>query len=209
MQIVGTQLADEGRHRIPDRTRALAAHLVIGEQNTEYPHVVSRGLTLFRVAVQHLTGMWRHRCAVNVDMAKEFDRLRPAVFDDLELLFRQIGDRLALLIRDDHIDADDIDAGAKGGRATLRWRRATLRRRRILRAHQRRANEHQNKDDRQSEGAHGVQSNLISSFSCAAAACPSRGTPPRSWPTGGRTGSGTLYSITLPATTGVARPLIG
>jgi hypothetical protein len=32
------------------------------------------------------------------------NRLRPAVFDDLELVFRQIGDRLALLIRDDHID---------------------------------------------------------------------------------------------------------
>ena len=53
-QIVRTELADEGRHRVPDRTRALAAHLVIGQQNAKYPHIVSRGLTLFGVAVQHL-----------------------------------------------------------------------------------------------------------------------------------------------------------
>ena len=147
--------------------RALAAHLVIGQQDAKHPHVVSRGLTLFGVAVQHLTRTRRGRLrAVDLDMAKEFDRLRPTVFDDLELLLRQIGDRLAIVISDDDIHADDVDAGAEGGRATLRWRRATLRRRSILRAHQRRADEHQNNDDRKSEVRHGLQSNLMSSFSC-------------------------------------------
>src|SRR5215204_1966333 len=56
-QIVWTELADERRHRVPDRTRALAAHLVISQQDAEYPHVVSRGLTLFGVAIQYLPSM--------------------------------------------------------------------------------------------------------------------------------------------------------
>ena len=63
--------------------------------------------------------------------------------------FAKIGDWLALVVRHDDVHADDVDAGAEGGRATLRWR-ATLRRSGILRAHQRRADEHQNDDDRQS-----------------------------------------------------------
>ena len=54
-QIVRAEFANKRRHRVTDGARALAAHLVVGEQDPEHPHIVSRGLALFRVAVQHLS----------------------------------------------------------------------------------------------------------------------------------------------------------
>src|SRR5688572_7526711 len=99
-------------------------------------------------------------------MAKEIDGLLTPVFDDLEVLLRQIGDGIAFVISDDDVYADEIDAGAKCRPTALRGRPTTLRRRSILRAHQPHAGEHQQQDDWKSVGAHSLQSNLMSSFSC-------------------------------------------
>ena len=68
---------------------------------------------------------------IDANVAEEIDRLLTPVFDDLEVLLRQIGDWIALVVSNDDVHADEIDPGTEG-RATLRWRRATLRRRRIL-----------------------------------------------------------------------------
>jgi hypothetical protein len=41
--------------------------------------------------------------------------LRPAIFDDLELLFGQVGDWLAAVVGDNDVNANDVDAGSERG----------------------------------------------------------------------------------------------
>jgi hypothetical protein len=57
------------------------------------------------------------------DELTRVDRLRPAAIEDLEVVFREIGDRLIVVIRDDDIYADIVRARAKDrglGRTGLR-----------------------------------------------------------------------------------------
>jgi hypothetical protein len=76
---------------------------------------------------------------------KRFDLLRLAVFDDVEVRLFQIGDlRPGLVVADDDVDADEVDAAPEHrrwlrlvGRRRLGLRRGLLRRRlggRLLRA---------------------------------------------------------------------------
>ncbi len=53
--------------------------------------------------------------AVNLDQLELFDLDRLAVFEHLEVGLRQVGDRLGLLVGDDDVDADEVDAGAEHG----------------------------------------------------------------------------------------------
>jgi hypothetical protein len=115
-EIVLAELADEVRQRITDQARTLRAHLVIGEHDGEDPYVVAARFALFGVAVQHLPRPRGIRdCAVDSNLAEQIDRLRPAVFDNLEVLFGEIGNRVTAGVRDDDVDTDDIDAGAERG----------------------------------------------------------------------------------------------
>src|SRR6185503_12309144 len=102
--------------RVANRARSLGAHLVVGEQDAKDSDVVSGGFDVFGVAGQNLP----RPCvvggsALDADLLEEIDRLRPAVLDDLELVFRQVGDWSALAVADDHVNANDVDAAAEGG----------------------------------------------------------------------------------------------
>ena len=82
-------------------------------------------LGLFVVAIADLANrrIARLRVAVDFDRRELFDRLRLAVFEDLEIDFLQVADRLRLLVGDDDVDADEVDAAAeRGPLRRLAWR---------------------------------------------------------------------------------------
>ena len=49
----------------------------------------------------------------DVDQLEGLDRLRLAVFGDLEVFLRQIVNGVALPVGDDDVDADEVDVGAE------------------------------------------------------------------------------------------------
>ena len=68
----------------------------------------------------------------NIGQRKRADRLRLSVFEDLKILFLEIADQIASLVRDDYVDLHVIDADPEGrGLRRGRWR-LTGGRRRIL-----------------------------------------------------------------------------
>ena len=151
-QIVGTERANKCGQRIADQPRSPLAYVVVSQQDGKDTYVVATGLALFSVAAQRRTRprAVRWRAAVDADMSKEIDRLRPAVFDDLEILPGQVGDRIAFVVVDDDVNANDVDTGAECRLRGGLWRR------RILGAHQRGSGQHQDDDDGGSGGpAHG------------------------------------------------------
>src|SRR4029434_2485071 len=67
------------------------------------------------VASRRGCGRSRVRVAVNLDVLELFDGDRLAVLEHLEVVLREVGDWLRLLVRDDHIHADEVDAAAEHG----------------------------------------------------------------------------------------------
>jgi hypothetical protein len=116
-QVVGPDvLADEPDQRIAHGHGAAARDVVIVEQNREDAHVLALGVEELVVARAELAG--RQVVAPGaggVDQLELIDDLRPAVLEHLEIVLRQAGHGIALAIRDDDVDADEIDAGAKDG----------------------------------------------------------------------------------------------
>ena len=56
------------------------------------------------------------------DVVRDRDRLHLAVLPQLEVGRRQIGDEIAVLVGDDRVDANGVDADAKARRVGLRRR---------------------------------------------------------------------------------------
>src|SRR4030095_13928990 len=85
---------------------------------------LSCGLELFVIAVANL--LWRRttrrRVAVNLDQLELFDGDRLAILEYLEVVLREVGDWLRLLVRNDHIHADEVDAAAEHRLLTIALR---------------------------------------------------------------------------------------
>ena len=64
-----------------------------------------------------------------VDQRERGDVLLDAVFENLEVVFRQIGDELVLGVADDDVHVDQVDVDREIGLLTLRRRGGGLRRR--------------------------------------------------------------------------------
>src|SRR5262249_31706958 len=90
----------------------------------------------------------RKRAAVKPDELEGLDRLRLAVFGDLEIRLLQIGDVRAVLVGDDDVDANEVDARPEDGLVgrLLLWRLLLLLRL-LLRVPGRRAHQHCKDDD--------------------------------------------------------------
>ena len=90
--------------------------MVVVEKQTEQPHIVSRGFCLFvDVAAdgsRRAVGA-RHQAAVELDELEGFDLLRLTGLGHVEVGLRQIRDGVAVLVGDDDVDADEVDAGAE------------------------------------------------------------------------------------------------
>ena len=144
--VVGPELGlHEADERLLHGKRVAQPDVVVVEEQHEHTHVVTRELQFLVDAVSKLA---RRRIAgarvpVDADQAELLDRLRPAVFEHLEIGFGEIGDRLPLAVADDDVHADEIDARPEGGLlrgVTLLRRlrrtglRRTLRRTAVLRS---------------------------------------------------------------------------
>jgi hypothetical protein len=117
-------------------------HVVVVEEDGEQAHVLARRFHLFVVVGPDFARRFLDclgHASVQLDETERFDLLRLAVFGDVEVRLFQIGDlHAALVVADDHVDADEVDAAAEhrrwlwlvGRRLLLsRW----LLRRRLLR----------------------------------------------------------------------------
>ena len=98
---------------------AAAAHVVVVEEDREQPHVVARRFDSPRRSRcgSAAAARWRDIGPPSSLMSLNgLDLLRLAVLGDLEVVRLQIGDRVAVLVGDDHVDADEVDAGAEDRR---------------------------------------------------------------------------------------------
>ena len=97
--------------------------MVVIEKYCEEAHIVSRGFALL-VAVgpdlaRRSVGA-RHQPAVERNQFESLNFLRSPLLDDLELFGPQVLDGIAVLVGDNHIDADEVDASPEDRLATLR-----------------------------------------------------------------------------------------
>src|SRR5262247_25090 len=118
---------DESRELIPRGEAGAFAYVVVVEEDREQPHVVAGGFHLFVVVRADLA--WRlldrvAASAVELDELEGFDFLRLAVFRHIEVGLRKIRDRVAGLVRNDHVHTDEVDAGTEDrGLRRIGWRR--------------------------------------------------------------------------------------
>ena len=91
--------------------------MVIIEEEHEQAHVVARQFDLLVDAVPELPRprVTRRYTAVHLDQPELLDRLQLAILEHLEVGRRQIGDRLAVVIGDHDIDANEIDVSTEYG----------------------------------------------------------------------------------------------
>jgi hypothetical protein len=155
--------------------------VVVVEEDCEQPHVVTCRFHLFVVVRADLA--WRvldgvAASAVEFDQFEGFDFLRLAVFRHVEVGLREVRDRVAGLVRDDHVDPDEVDAGAEDRRLRgIGWRRRLWRR--LLRRRLLLGAALQAKRDCQSGGGeydahptgHGP---ILDAFECSVRRCPGR-----------------------------------
>ncbi len=98
------------------RAHAVAEpHVVVVEEEHEDSRILVGGGALFIGAGANGAGRFDRRLAVGLDETERLDGLRLAVFEDLEVGRLEIDDRVALAIRDDRVDADEVDAGPEDG----------------------------------------------------------------------------------------------
>ena len=127
-QIVRPQLRlDELHDRIPDGHARRPPDVIVIQQECINAHVVAPRLGLFVLPIPDDTrrGVARPRYAVDLDRAELLDRLHLAVFDHLEVVLGQVGDRRIIPVGDDDVHPDEVDAGLE---RRLRIRRGRLRR---------------------------------------------------------------------------------
>ena len=94
-----------------------AAHVIVVEQNTK-TRTSSRAASSSsssRLRICSRRRLARLRVAVHLDQPELLDRLRLAVLEHLEVGLLQVRDRLRLLVGDDDVDADEVDAAAEDG----------------------------------------------------------------------------------------------
>src|SRR5262249_27683900 len=79
--------------------------------------VVACRLALDVVLIANLTRrrVARLRVAIDHHQPELLDLLRLAVLEEFEILLREVGDRLLLLVADADVDADEVDAAAECG----------------------------------------------------------------------------------------------
>ena len=119
---------DEPDQRVLHRKTRPEPHVVVVEEDDEQPHVVTARLGLLGVDRVDLarSRLARRRVAVHANELEGLDGLRLAVLHDLEVLGLQVGDGASLLVGDDRVDTNEVDARAEGG--LCRWRVRVLRR---------------------------------------------------------------------------------
>ena len=109
------------KRAIGSRTRhaRAAAHVIVVQKNREQPDIVAGGFSLFVVVgADFLRRLLQRvgRAAIELHQLERLDLLRLAVFGHVEVARLQVGDRVAVLVRNDYVDTDEVDAGLEGGR---------------------------------------------------------------------------------------------
>ena len=97
------------------------ADVILVPEHQEQTHVVFRGFqrgVLPRSDRQRFVVIRRWR-AVDFDQLERLDRLLDPVFLNLEVVFRQIGDRLAALVEHRRIDTNELGASSEDRRLLL------------------------------------------------------------------------------------------
>ena len=110
--------------------------MVVVEEDREQPDVVARRFHFLVVVGADFARRLLDRvggAAVELDQLEGLDLLRLAVLGDLEVALLQVRDRIAFLVGDDDVDADEVDPGAENRRWLGGIRRRLRRRRRLLR----------------------------------------------------------------------------
>ena len=105
-----------GAHAVPP------AHVVVVEEHDEDARIGALGLALLVVGVDDLARRLRVRRghAGDLDPLERLDRLQLAVLEDLEVGGLQIPHVVAVVVRDDYVDPDEVDARPEDGRLVLR-----------------------------------------------------------------------------------------
>ena len=107
---------DKPGQRRTDRHARAAAHVIIVEEDREQPDVLARRFGLFVVVAADFPGRLVDRgsgSAVELHELEGFDLLRLAVFRDLEIGRLQVGDLIAVAVRNDDVHAHEVDACAE------------------------------------------------------------------------------------------------
>jgi len=106
--------------------------VIVVQENREQADIVARRLGLLVEVVANFLGRLLDRvggAAVELDEFERIDLLRLVILGDIEVRRLQIGDRIPVLVRDDDVDANVVDAGSEdrgllaGVRGLLRGRR--------------------------------------------------------------------------------------
>jgi hypothetical protein len=124
---------DERGQVSPHRDRVAVPDVIVVEEEHEEPHVVSARLPFFvaRTADPRDPLLGGHRRPFDADGPELFDLLGLAVLDQLEIGLLEVGDRPAVPIADERIDADEVDFTAEG-RGLRRLRGGLLTRAAVL-----------------------------------------------------------------------------
>jgi hypothetical protein len=112
---LGVDKAGERRAR---RDARAFADVIVVEKHREQAHVVPRGFSLLVFVVANRPGRavgGGRDAAVQLDQLEVLDALRLAVLGELEVALLQIRDGISILVADDHVHADEIDAAAEDG----------------------------------------------------------------------------------------------
>src|SRR5262249_49117542 len=115
--------------RVLDGHRADVPRVIVVKKDREQPHVVARGFDFLigerpDLAQRLVTGTL---AAVGSNQLELLDLLELVVLEYLKVLVREVAGRLTLLVGDDHVDADEVDAGLEDGLIRLWLRRGLLR----------------------------------------------------------------------------------
>ena len=143
-------ILDEPGQRLAQRHARPEAHVVVVQEEDENARVLALRLELLIVVAANLTRrpLARRGCPGDPDELERFDGLKVPVLEDVEVLHLQVGDRVAVLVGDDDVDTDEVDAAAEDGllrlgrllchwrgRGWRRWLLRALARPRGVRAH--------------------------------------------------------------------------
>ena len=126
----GTELGvDELHELVAHRQAGARPHVVVVQKDREQPHVVASCFRfLVRVRANRLGGLLeglRHS-AVELHQLEGFNLLRLAVLGDLEIPLLEVAHRGTVLVGEDDVDANEVDAGAKHRRRLRRLVRRRL-----------------------------------------------------------------------------------
>jgi hypothetical protein len=121
--VLRRQLVDEVDERLAHDHVVAAAHVIVVEQHDEEPDVRLLGFELLIRLVQDLFRLEGQllRQLVDLDDVERVDLLRPLVFANLEVVGLHVEDDVAgVLVGDDDVDTDEVDAAADDRTLVLR-----------------------------------------------------------------------------------------